>query len=147
MTPATQGAAPLARYREMWPGDVSFVFHSWLNSHAKWQRLEHEAKARYFTQQHAVLEVLLRRSRVLVACDPAAPAEVWGYLVFEETPRACVVHWLYTKRLFRGLGLARRLVETAQALAPKPLQHTHETQPGKKLAAKWGSTFNPDAAR
>jgi len=46
---------------------------------------------------------------VVVVCDPEEPSVVWGFVVFEEG----VLHYLYVKQAFRGLGIARALAAEA----------------------------------
>lgn len=147
MTPAPAVATPLARYRAMEPGDVAFVFNSWLKSYGKTLPLSEKARASYLEAWHELVGKLLKRSQVLVACDPRTPSEIWAYLCFEEKAGACVVHWVYTRQLYRRWGLARRLVEMAHQVTPGHMENSHRTEAWARLGRRFRSRFNPDAAR
>lgn len=167
-------AGPLAHYRSAEPADVRFVFSSWLNSYypsrkrpsleATLERialgvsnpaelaraaLTGHRRAQLLAQHHDLVAAILQRGKCLVACDPSAPDEVWGWCCYE--PAGQLIHYVYVKQLFRHFHLASELVArcffAAQALGVLSLKHTHETEAGKRLAEKFGSTFHPEAAK
>lgn len=138
---------PVALYREREAGDGALIFSSWLKSYGKALGLHGEDKKVYFAAQHETVERLLARGRVVVACDPQAPAEVWAWLCFEDKAPGCLVHFVYTKQVYRRFGLASRLVQLAEAMAPGPVSHSHETEAGAVLAAQHPSTYKPEEAQ
>ena len=149
MAAARTDAAPLAHYRDLEPGDVSFLFSSWLKSYGK--ALEREGKRRFFTPTHEVaahhdvIARLLQRGRVLLACDPRAPKEVWSWCCF-EAKAGTVVHYVYTRQLFRRFGFAAELLRRATS-GGGPVTHTHETQAGRGMCLVLRSTYAPEAAQ
>lgn len=138
-------SAVRALFRAMEQPDESFVFHSWLRSFGKGLRLSVRGKADYYKRHHELIERLLPRSKVLVACDPQAHGEVWSYCCFEARPGACVVHWVYTKQAYRRFGLAGCLVGLALQVVPRPLEHSHRTDAWAPLGRRYRSTYNPNA--
>lgn len=79
-----------------------------------------------------MLEVIIWRSQVKVACLEEEPDVVLGYAVYEgET-----LHWVFVKKAWRKLEIASKLV-------PKKISRiTHITKLGKSLKDKeW--VFDP----
>lgn len=140
---AAEAATPLALYRTGEAGDEAFVYSSWLKSYAKALGGTAGPRAAYFASQHERIERLLARpgTQVLVACDPSDAREVWGYVVLEVRPQGNVVHWAYVKQMFRRFGFGTELLRRAA-----PVQHSHQTAAGLKLAARFSSTYAPEAA-
>jgi hypothetical protein len=57
---------------------------------------------------------LMRRCRVLVACDPEQTWHLYGCVVFGAES----VHWLYTKSAMRRLGVGRALLDAVPLRRP-----------------------------
>jgi GNAT superfamily N-acetyltransferase len=114
--------------------DKAFIFATWLkglyHGNSFYSEIEKDA---YFTNYHAVLERVLAKSSVLVACLTDTPDVVLGYAVIE---RGTVLHWVFVKKSWRRFGIAKRLI-------PHPiLTVTHLTKLGSKLKPQeWA--FNP----
>jgi GNAT superfamily N-acetyltransferase len=119
--------------------DVDFVFSAWLRSF-----LKHRQKvlfpvqltdAEYFKGHHRLIESVLGRANVLVACDPDDPNHLYGYLCFERPEeRRLVLHWLYVKEARRGWRIGSRLVDAVR-------------QPGDRvIATHWTGRLKNDRA-
>lgn len=133
--------AKVVRFRTSTGLDVPFIFSSWLKSYAKARGLAGSEKAAYFRAQHAVIDRLLQRSQVLVACDPSDPGEVWGYCVNDTR----AIHWVYVKQVFRRFGIATELLR--QVVYDGPVLHSHQTRAGMPLVKRFNSTHAPEAAQ
>lgn len=129
--------------RPVAPADEPLVFSSWLRSYRTAPAVAQVRGPVYFANQRRVIERILLRAQVLVACSPSEPTDVFGYAVCERTASGLVVHWLYVKHPFRRLGVAGRLLSAAGAGDVATIQHTHETDAGKRLAKRLGSVLNP----
>lgn len=81
--------------------------------------------------------IIDRGARVIVATSalPDGTRRVMGYSVSEPG----VLHWLFVKRDYRGMGLGRRiLAETTRAWPAGPWTYTHRTRASQRfLAAGW----------
>jgi GNAT superfamily N-acetyltransferase len=119
--------------------DVDFVFSSWLRSF-----LKHRQKvlfpvtltdAEYYRGHHRLIEAVLGRANVLVACDPGDENHLYGYVCFERPePARLVLHWLYVKEARRGWKVGTRLVEAVR-------------QPGDRvIATHWTGRLKNDNA-
>lgn len=97
----------LCGIRPMEASDRSFVLATWLNNykHESYFAARISDKV-FFRHHHDVVERLLARSRVLIACDPGDANEIVGYIVWEPG----VLHWCYVKKAFRQYGLGRALL-------------------------------------
>lgn len=114
------------KIRPMADTDRSFVIAAWLNNY----RRESYFAARvtdkvFFYHHHAIVERLLARSRVLIACDPSDENEIVGYIVWEPG----VLHWVYVKKAFRKFGIGRSLLSATDL--PDDLAGVHITHPTK----------------
>ena len=116
-------------------GDLNFITDSWVESYRKHgcsssQRPFDGVRPSsvdpriYTAEQHALVARTLVRpdTRVLIACDAEDPNQIIGYVVYGE-PRSNITHtdprvvfqYVYTKTLFRRMGIARKLIREAAA--------------------------------
>lgn len=118
--------------REAAAEDMPFVFSSWYNSyrpHAK-----HVAIPEYSAGQNRLMRRLAFSGRVLVAASADYPDEILGYSISEGD----ALHFLYVKSVYRGMGIARGLVNG------KFKWYTHWMgDKGRSFAEKFGLTYNP----
>lgn len=113
-------------------GDLAFVYACWVRAvqavrnrafreveHSSWPEADCRAVDRFLrladtnwisSAQHALCERLLKRSLVLIACNPEVPDQIYGFLVVEPMAEAPVAHFLFVKKRFRRLGVASRLM-------------------------------------
>lgn len=93
------------------PGDLEYIVDSWARTLQVLDRAPGGA-ARCKAAVRAVLGALALSgpgARVLVACSPAAPELIRGYLVRDA---AGVQVFGYVRRLYRGAGIYSRLKGT-----------------------------------
>lgn len=108
---------------------------SWLKPAKKDSRLGRSVSYRVFQKwQRLLIEALLVRSTVTVACAEEHADTVLGYLVHEATPVGQVVHWVFVKDSHRELGLARLLLST---LPTHDFFYSHETDAAEPILRKW----------
>jgi hypothetical protein len=125
--------------RPMTFADRSFVLATWLRG----QRFGHPYytaidKKSYYTNYSKYIESILslHSTRVLVACLADEPDVIVGYAVYSSSG---ALHWVYTKKAWRNLGVARSLL-------PSPIRaFTGLTVQGAKLATALGAVFDPFA--
>lgn len=116
----------LTAFRPSCPDDMRFIYSTWLkglyNGNDWFARIRQE---RFFKVYHAVIEGILARAAIQVACQKADPSVILGYSVTEGAK----LHWIYLKKDWRGYGLARLLIPadvnvcthlTHQGIALKP---------------------------
>lgn len=104
--------------RDHQPDDMPFIYSTWLKGlyyGDSWFSLI--PKAVFMAYYHHVLETLLSRQGtvVKVACLKSDPTTVLGYSVFHFTPPdSKCLDWVFVKRSWRTIGIAKRLVPLAQ---------------------------------
>lgn len=110
-------------FREMAPADRNYIVHSWLQtfSHSAEARHAYDGRIYHFNVDYnRVIDGILGRSKVLVACLPENHDVVVGWVCVE----ADTLHYVLVKPNFRECGVAGRLLDGMDAL---PLAYTHKT--------------------
>lgn len=94
------------------PDDVQFVVGTWIEGYRHGSPWAHRLTDAVFFQHHQpVIASILERAFVIVACDAADPRVIYGDVVYEPiTPEGPALHWVYVKKAFRRLGVARALL-------------------------------------
>jgi hypothetical protein len=155
-------------FRDMVEGDRSFVMSSWLRGFHQagdWPRRLGTSRCplqtgddvrtacgccrfthrRFFDEHGRVVEQLLARSKVVVACNPERPYQVIGYVVAEPG----VLHWVFVKSPFRWDPAAEHHPRIGTALlnelpdSVRSVRCSHWT----KQAGRWprGLVYDPFA--
>lgn len=97
------------------PADKGLITHSWVKSFwSAFQLVEARIGHKNFAESQSMLiRDLLSKdgSVILVACDQFNTDIIFGYLVAEVTAERLYIHWVYTKSLLRGYGIARALFD------------------------------------
>ncbi len=119
--------------------DVPFIVSTWLNNYRKGSDFTKRPQIIppiYFKYHHAVIErILIRQScRAVVAHAPEDVDTILGFIVWEtglllSLPRD-IVHYIYVKEPFQGLGVASSLV-TSCGFDPFSIYFTHHTRDRK----------------
>lgn len=125
--------------------DLAFIRNTWLLSF----RLSHFAGTLpddlYLPAQTEQIGRLLGISQTLIACDLEDQDTILGYLTHQDQ----VIHYIYVKEDWRGIGVARGLYKSA-GLEGKSVSYTHKTPDCANYLRQHSSikaTFNPAAAR
>lgn len=99
-------------YRDLEPGDVSFVLDSWIKSFRDSPYAGVIPNHRFFDITHEVIEELLARgAKVEVAAAKHDPTRILGWVCYEPVNGGLAVHYLYVKDPFRLRGLGKTLLE------------------------------------
>lgn len=125
-------------------GDVPFIFSSWLKSFRVGLVCKHVDNTIYFTEHHKVAERIMKRATVKIATDPADPATIYGYLVYERIDGILVVHYAYVKHTFRAMGVLRQLMATIEHDFNRNTGlFTHSTIISARLSLKYNLIYHP----
>jgi len=139
--------------------DVPFITNSWLKSYRSADFVRAMPDQQYYHFQHKLLEELLPESVVKVACNAERNDQILGWICAQPTTEALIVHFVYVKQPFRGLGVARRLVtELLNDYGLTEIVFTHRTKlfwPARRVgkeepeesfvqkANRWRLIYNP----
>ena len=134
--PEPPGAMAGVLIRRGTPEDAGFVFSYWLrDAFERCRTYRGMSKALFMRLHHLVLERVVSRSILHVACDPEAPEVVYGFVCAEPNASPPILHYIYTKRRFRRCGIARQLLAAAGCGAS--FWFTHLTDDGVGLRKKF----------
>ena len=131
------------RLRTLIDDDLPFLFSSWLKSYRSSHFAEKITNTIYFEDHHKVIERIIKNSKVLVACNPSDPSQLYGYSVATEEDGVLVLHFLYVKHTFRNMGIGKTLLDAVGHKSDKAAVYTHHTRMSDKLASKYNLVFHP----
>ena len=124
------------------PKDHPFIASAWVKEmrHAPFSR--HCPSGVYVPCQHALVHQILAGSDAQIACDPANPDHLYGCAVHAGD----VVHWLYVKSAYRGLGVGRALLFACFGdVLPEEVVCTQASQlfEDKRLVERYRLVYSP----
>jgi ribosomal protein S18 acetylase RimI-like enzyme len=123
--------------------DLPFIYNSWLKSYRFSHFGEKITNTIYFTDHHKVLENLIKHSKVIVACNPEDPSQVYGYIVGGAREGVFLLHFLYVKHTFRNMGIGKTLLDAMGHDSSSAAVYTHHTRMADKLASKHNFVYHP----
>ncbi len=126
--------------------DHPFIMSSWLQSYrASPAGSRVRLDMQYYAWQHALSEVLLARSTVLVARPEGSDSFLNGWVCGEEWHGTPVVHYVYVKKAYRRAGMGEALVDglLTELQCRGPGLFTHDRLPGATVARERGWRFEP----
>lgn len=110
--------------REALPEELNFIYATWLNSYQKDSIIGQSLKkTTFFLNYPEIIDEILNGplTKVLVAYFAETPTLILAYLVFEPH----LLHYVFTKELYRKSGIARSLF--LKAFDGKPVEFSHLT--------------------
>lgn len=116
--------------------DLPLIFSSWIRSYRHGNPATLRQGRSYAESQHRIVERLLARAEVRVACYSGSPSLILGWACIER--KNSTIHYCYVKNAYRGLGLVRSLLGS---LLGQPLRYSHRT---RKLRPREGWTYHPE---
>ena len=117
--------------RPMVKRDRGFFAANWLKSFRRSDAVRGVERQTYFHFHHKILERLLARSIVIVACDQRDPDIIHGFVCFEVVASTCVLHYVYVRGSRRSQGIGSALLSESIRVcrpAPSALVWTHRTK-------------------
>jgi hypothetical protein len=122
--------------------DIPFIFATWLKSYRDSKFAELIDSKTYFAAHHALIEILLAKSTVLIAFPTNQPNVICGWSVTQPN----LIHYVYTKSAFQKLGVATSLLKSAGIDLKTATTFTHGSKAAKWFAPKFQNlTYNPYA--
>ena len=105
------------RLRPLIDEDHAFLFNSFLKSYRFSPFAEKITNTIYFEDHHKLIERIIENSKVLVACNPSDPSQLYGYILAGEEEGVLVIHFLYVKHTFRNMGIGKTLLDAVGHLS------------------------------
>lgn len=124
--------------------DLRFITSSWLKSNRDAPMVQGIPNTVYYHYHHKILEELIPRSLVLVACDPEDTGYIYGWACAEVVDTALVVHYVYVRYDWRRKGVAKAMMDVLMdAESPPAVIHTHRTHTARKILRNKTWIYNP----
>ena len=132
--------------REATPDDRGFIVQAWLRGYQRSPEVEVLTGPEYSPAQRDLINRILARGQAWIIFNREIPTQYFGFVVSERDSslEVAVVHWVYVKKEFRDLGLARALLLRATGAA-KTIYYTHRAprRADEEKLRKRGARFNP----
>lgn len=136
---------PPHRIRQAKPSDLNFIRDSWLKGHGASAFSKYMPKREVYFKNHTpIVNGILDRASVLLCVNPEDLDQIFSYMVFEIIGNAMIIHFIYTKDVYRKLGLASILIDSIRKQMFDPsIMCTHSTECFPFLREKFGIIYNP----
>lgn len=120
--------------------DLNFIQATFIKSMKSESSLGRSCSPRvFFAEFTRVIDHILAKSEILIACVKEDPGIILGYLIYEQN----VIHYAFTKAAFRRLDIARDLIRHAFP-DQKSVLFSQNTNSSKKICEKYPELiFNP----
>lgn len=123
--------------------DKNFIFNSWLKSYRSSDFAKDQCNAVYYDNYKIIVENILKRSKIVVACNPQDYTQVYGYIVYEDLPADnLLVHFVYTKYTYRKFGVAKKLLVSIRR-SNNPILISHYVKSLEKIKDKITFIYDP----
>jgi len=134
--------ADLITVRDFAVGDEAFILSTWLKGllYGGDQVYRRIPKDIYFSNQHKLIERILTspQAEIRLAVLKEDPDVILGYSVYRVLESAFVLDWVFVKKEWRGVGIAKSL------MPPIVTAVTHLTRIGAGILEKNPKViFNP----
>ena len=122
--------------------DWPFVCNAWMVQARKEPSLKFVSNDVYFTRQRALVESLVKTETTLLAVDTSDATHTYGFITYSAHN---IVHWVYVKSVFWGMGVGGSLLSAATIDGPVLATHATERAFGllRKSVARRGISFDP----
>jgi hypothetical protein len=85
--------------------------------------------AAYAIHKVAIVQLLARGMKVVMAVNPSDPDQIIGWIAFEPG----LLHFVFVKDILRRSGVAKQLMASANFDPSQPVLHTFRTPDAKYL--------------
>lgn len=125
--------------REFRLEDRAFVYNSWLKSYRDSAFANEIAADIYFKWHAELIQRILDKAKIFIAAASEDSDVILGYLVTERKSGKNIVHYVYVKRAFNGLGICRLLFNLIG-----PIEYaSHITKSGKPIIDRMNLKYVP----
>lgn len=90
--------------------DKEFILNSWLKSNRNSDLTNYINNNLYYNYYDKLVKNCLMRSQATIACNPEDENHVYGYLVYELLGDIFIINYVYVKKTFRELGVAKQML-------------------------------------
>lgn len=126
--------------------DVNFIFHSWIETAKEYSSIGRNMRKSIFIKEcRHLIQKILNRADGLMAFNAEDPTQIFGYLIYEnDSDKIPLLHFIYVKGLFRNMGIARKLMESADIHPKTSFFYTQLTTYTDEFLKDFESKYNYD---
>ena len=126
--------------------DFNFIASSYLKSCRHSPEARHLINEIYWDVYKERLRKMLLKGEVVVGCDPRDENLIMGYVIVGEPVHGkSLLHYVYLKYMYRGMGLAEQLAKAAiPEFGTKMVLCTHTGRKFKDCQEKYKLIYNPE---
>lgn len=143
----------LIQIRKAKEADLPYIYSSWMEDYLS----SHHCKLKegrtktlqsyialmprelYFKEQRAIIDQILRKSTVTIACNEDDEDQIFGYAVHRYVGEIDILSWVYIRPVYRGFGICNLLMEHIG----KSDVVTHLTPYRRWFLKKYDLIYNP----
>jgi len=135
----------LVTIREATADDDGFVYNSWLKSSR--EDAKDMPSHQFYRAQHALIDQMLKTSKVFMAVFKDDPSFIYGYVVVQVVDNIPVLHFCYTKHSFRRFGILKLLLSKFWKVKEDSIIVTYQASYRKKLFDRYKFIYEPKLKR
>lgn len=123
------------------PEDAPFIFSSWLASFESQNKDQPKKTIQRFHRR--VITRLLENSITMVAALDTDPNEIIGWACGERASKFLIMHYVYTKEIFRRLGVQNTLMAAYDYTPGEQIMVSHKGYICKDLRPRYNIKYVP----
>lgn len=119
--------------------DLPFIYSAWLKSFRRHPWVSPAPNAVYYKYHHDIIDRLLQRGLISVACSDEDEDQILGFVVYENRANLVILHYYYVKQPYRRMGIAGQLLRSLPSID----FYTHQTGPKHPILEEVEAVYNP----
>ena len=101
-------------------------------------------KDSYMQAHNKTVNKLLDRCECLIVCDPEDEDLIYSFAIYENLSRFDIIHYLYTRKDFRGQGFIKKCLERIHKTENVAISHLTDDFKPARLKTLWTrATYDP----
>lgn len=145
----------LIEIRRMRAEDIPYIYSSWLEDFLSSHHIKQKEKNRavqshvalmpkdlYYKEQRYLIDKILKKSIVYVACNSEEENQIFGYAVTRslgDNSDLTLLSWIYVRPVYRGFGICNLLMKKLGQVDVV----THMTPQRRWFLKRYSIIFNP----
>ena len=121
--------------------DYAFISNAWLRSYRHSAFAGKIPSEVYFYVHEPLIAKIIEASEIIIACNPDDEEQLFGFFCYEHRDSWLRSHYIYVKKVFRGMGFATDMLKMAGVDPTIKHLATHRTTDYEVLARKLQSPF------
>lgn len=123
--------------RGLKPSDIPYITSTWMNSFRTNSKFAAGILHRIYSSEHnSIINKVLNKSKVIIACDKDDEDHIFGYMVYENTEAIDldIFHYIYIKAPFQKKSVALNMISDVKK--GNNAVYTHKNEKASWIATK-----------